>query len=181
MGGVLPSDDADKATAMGFGPAMAAIKTYGIWSSFMAYLVETSFRKSMEEYGKCEEELSHAQWRVTELSADVKKYEVNKKVLECKLGKLAKEVKEALARIKSLENDLEVARSKLNVALEDPTKAETAIVPEAERILTLRATLEKCKLEVVSSFDNGFHSAMAQIQVLHPDIDLLERIWIRLW
>lgn len=58
LNAVLPPDDAEKPTSMGFGPAMAAMKTYGIWSSFMAHLVETSFRKLVEEYGRLEEELT---------------------------------------------------------------------------------------------------------------------------
>lgn len=67
LNGVLPLVDANKATTICFGPAMAAIKRYGIYSSFMAHLLETSFRKSVEERGRCEEDLARAQRMITEL------------------------------------------------------------------------------------------------------------------
>lgn len=125
----------------GFGLVMAAIKTCGIWSSFMAYLVVNSFRRSVEEYGRCEEEMNRAQKRVTALKADVQKYETNKSMLEGKCGRLSRDFKEAQnklkashERIRALENDLEAAQSKLKEAQEDLKKAEAAIVSEPERI-----------------------------------------------
>lgn len=46
------------------------------------------------------------------------------------------------------------------------------MVLEFERIHTLGAGLEDCKLKCVTNFDSGFNTLVVQIQVLHPGIDL---------
>lgn len=74
---------------MGFGLATTAIKTYGIWSTFMAHLVETSFRKSVEEYSQLEEAQNCLQKRVTELQADLQKLETYKSMQKGKSAKQA--------------------------------------------------------------------------------------------
>lgn len=56
---------------MGFGPTMAAIKTYGLWSSFMAHVVESSFKRSVEEVGRSAEELKQDEAKLADLHADV--------------------------------------------------------------------------------------------------------------
>lgn len=126
----------------------------------------------MEEHGRLEEELGRSQKKVTDLQADVQKLEGYKSMLEGKLSKMAKEVKDSSAKIKSLEGELQMAQDKLKVAEEELKKAEAAMVPESDRIHTLRAILEECNLECVTKFDSGFNTAIAQIQVLHPGLDL---------
>lgn len=55
---VLLPDDFEKAITMGFSPTLAAMKTYGMWRFLFSHLAESTFRKAVEEYDRCEHELN---------------------------------------------------------------------------------------------------------------------------